>query len=60
MVKCCRKNSGVNYVTADVRTAFDTYGGNRTAVSFRQDESQATEYQVAKYFPNGELASVCI
>ena len=49
------RTSGVNYVTADVRTAFDTYGGNRTAVSFRQDESQATEYQVAKYFPNGEL-----
>ena len=49
------RTSGVNYVTADVRAAFDTYGGNRTAVSFRQDESQATEYQVAKYFPNGEL-----
>ena len=49
------RTSGVNYVTADVRSAFDTYGGNRTAVSFRQDESQATEYQVAKYFPNGEL-----
>lgn len=49
------RTSGVNYVTADVRTAFDTYGGNRTAVSFRQDESQLTEYQVAKYFPNGEL-----
>ena len=49
------RTSGVNYVTADVRTTFDTYGGNRTAVSFRQDESQATEYQVAKYFPNGEL-----
>jgi hypothetical protein len=49
------RTSGVNYVTADVRTAFDTYGGNRTAISFRQDESQATEYQVAKYFPNGEL-----
>ena len=49
------RTSGVNYVTADVRTAFDTYGGNRTVVSFRQDESQATEYQVAKYFPNGEL-----
>ena len=49
------RTSGVNYVTADVRTAFDTYGGNRAVVSFRQDESQATEYQVAKYFPNGEL-----
>lgn len=49
------RTSGVNYVTADVRAAFDTYGGNRTAVSFRQDESQVTEYQVAKYFPNGEL-----
>lgn len=49
------RTSGVNYLTADVRTAFDTYGGNRTVVSFRQDESQATEYQVAKYFPNGEL-----
>ena len=49
------RTSGVNYVTADVRAAFDTHGGNRTAVSFRQDESQMTEYQVAKYFPNGEL-----
>ena len=49
------RTSGVNYVTADVRAAFDTHGGNRTAVSFRQDESQVTEYQVAKYFPNGEL-----
>ena len=49
------RTSGVNYVTADVRSAFDTHGGNRTAVSFRQDESQVTEYQVAKYFPNGEL-----
>ncbi len=49
------RTSGVNYVTADVRTAFDTYGGDRTAISFRQDVSQPTQYQVAKYFPNGEL-----
>lgn len=49
------RTSGVNYVTADVRTAFDDIGGNRTAVSFRQDSSQPNEYQVAKYFPNGEL-----
>lgn len=49
------RTSGVNYVTADVRAAFETLGGNRTAVSFRQDVSQPNEYQVAKYFPNGEL-----
>lgn len=48
------RTSGVNYVTQDVRTAFETYGGNRTDVSFRQDASQPQEYQVAKYFPNGE------
>lgn len=49
------RTSGVNYVTADVRAAFDEIGGSRTTVSFRQDSSQNTEYQVAKYFPNGEL-----
>ncbi len=49
------RTSGVNYVTADVRAAFDAFGGNRSAVSYRQDESQNTEYQVGKYFPNGEL-----
>ena len=49
------RTSGVNYVTADVRTAFDDIGGSRTAVSYRQDASQPQEYQVAKYFPNGEL-----
>lgn len=48
------RTSGVNYVTADVRDAFDTYGGTRAAVSFRQDASQPQEYQVGKYFPNGE------
>ena len=52
------RTSGVNYVTADVRALFDTHGGNRTAVSYRQDESQPQEYQVAKYFPNGELGPV--
>jgi len=49
------RTSGVNYVTADVRSAFEDFGGNRTAVSFRQDASQPEQYQVAKYFPNGEL-----
>jgi tetratricopeptide (TPR) repeat protein len=48
------RTSGVNYVTADVRSAFEDFGGNRTAVSFRQDASQPEQYQVAKYFPNGE------
>ena len=52
------RTSGVNYVTADVRALFDTHGGSRTAVSYRQDESQPQEYQVAKYFPNGELGPV--
>ncbi|PTL99809.1 MAG: RagB/SusD family nutrient uptake outer membrane protein [Candidatus Arcticimaribacter sp.] len=49
------RTSGVNYVTADVRAAFESFGGNRSAVSFRQDASQPEQYQVAKYFPNGEL-----
>lgn len=49
------RTSGVNYVTADVRAAFDEFGGNRSAVSFREDSSQPGQYQVAKYFPNGEL-----
>lgn len=48
------RTSGVNYVTADVRSAFETNGGNRSIVSFRQDASQPQQYQVAKYFPNGE------
>lgn len=50
------RTSGVNYVTADVRTAFTDFGGTeRSEASFRQDASQPQEYQVAKYFPNGEL-----
>jgi len=51
------RTSGVNYVTADVRAAFESFGGNRSAVSFRQDASQPEQYQVAKYFPNGELSA---
>lgn len=45
---------GVNYVTADAVAALDNFGGNRTAVSYRNDLLQPTQNQVAKYLPNGE------
>lgn len=48
------RSSGVNYVTTEARAALDAMGGNRTASSYRQDLSQLTQYQVAKYLPNGE------
>ncbi|MFD1315104.1 RagB/SusD family nutrient uptake outer membrane protein [Namhaeicola litoreus] len=46
---------GVNYVTTEARAALDAMGGERTQYSYRQDVDQPTQYQVAKYFPNGEL-----
>lgn len=46
--------SGVNYVTAEMREAFDQFGGDRTFYSIRQDVIQPSEYQVAKYIPNGD------
>lgn len=48
------RTSGVNYVTADARASLDANGGNRTAFSYREDISQAGQYQVVKYLPNGD------
>lgn len=48
------RSSGVNYVTNDVITALDEFGGNRTQYSYRNDASQTTQNQVTKYLPNGE------
>lgn len=48
------RTSGVNYVTNDVIAALDVFGGNRTQYSYRNDVSQITQNQVAKYLPNGE------
>ena len=49
------RGSGVNYVTEDARTVLDALGGNRTALSYRQDVEQPTQYQVVKYLPNGDV-----
>jgi len=54
MLNSVGRTSGVNYVTADARVALDAMGGNRTPFSYRQDEAQPTQYQVAKYIPNGD------
>ncbi|MFI8379177.1 RagB/SusD family nutrient uptake outer membrane protein [Leeuwenhoekiella sp. NPDC079379] len=48
------RTSGVNYVTSDAREVLDNLGGNRTLYSYRQDAAQPTQYQVAKYIPNGD------
>ncbi|MCE7993325.1 MAG: RagB/SusD family nutrient uptake outer membrane protein [Roseivirga sp.] len=48
------RTSGVNYVTADAREALDNIGGDRTALSYRQDALQPTQFQVVKYLPNGD------
>lgn len=49
------RSSGLNYVTADARTAFSTLGGpTRSAYSFRIDAAQTTQYQVVKYLPDGD------
>ena len=48
------RTSGVNYVTADVRAVLDNFGGSRTPYSYRLDAAQPTQYQVAKYIPNGD------
>tara|TARA_R110002124_G_scaffold112530_7_gene266700 strand:- start:1020 stop:2453 length:1434 start_codon:yes stop_codon:yes gene_type:complete len=48
------RGSGVNYVTADARTAIDAMGGNRKLFSYREDQGQAGQYQVVKYLPNGD------
>lgn len=48
------RTSGVNYVSLDAKTALDTYGGNRTLYSYREDQAQAGKYQVIKYLPDGD------
>ncbi len=48
------RSSGVNYVTDEGAAALDLLGGDRTALSYRVDPSQATQKQVTKYLPNGE------
>lgn len=48
------RTSGVNYVTADARASLDANGGTRALYSYRQDITQATQYQVAKYLPGGD------
>lgn len=48
------RSSGVNYVTNDVITALDDFGGVRAQYSYRNDASQTTQNQVTKYLPNGE------
>lgn len=48
------RTSGVNYTTPESRVALDALGGNRTEFSYRVDLDQPTEYQVAKYIPDGD------
>ncbi|MFY0628976.1 MAG: RagB/SusD family nutrient uptake outer membrane protein [Flavobacteriaceae bacterium] len=48
------RTSGVNYVTDEARVSLDTNGGNRTMFSYREDQSQAGQYQVVKYLPDGD------
>lgn len=50
------RTSGVNYVTVEAVAALDAMGGNRTEYSYRPDPSQAGQYQVVKYLPNGDTA----
>ena len=48
------RTSGVNYVTTEARAALDAQGGDRTAYSYRQDAAQVSQYQVAKFLPDGD------
>jgi len=50
------RTSGVNYVSMDAKAFLDANGGNRTALSYREDAAQAGKYQVVKYLPNGDAA----
>ena len=50
------RSSGVNYVTTEARAAIDALGGNRKPYSYRQDPSQASQYQVVKYLPVADAA----
>lgn len=47
------RTSGVNYVTSDAIAALDAFGGSRQP-SYREDPVQPGQFQVTKYFPNGE------
>jgi len=49
------RTSGVNYVTNDAKAALDLLGGNRTMYSYRVDIAQATQHQVVKYIPDGDM-----
>ena len=51
------RSSGVNYTTADVRTALDALGGDRTPYSYRVDTDQPTQFQVVKYLPEEDDCS---
>ena len=48
------RTAGVNYVTNDAKAALDAMGGDRAMYSYRNDVSQTTQNQVAKYIPNGD------
>ena len=56
MLNAVGQTSGVNYTTADVRTALDALGGNRTPYSYRVDSGQPTQFQVVKYLPEEDTA----
>ncbi|SNR73724.1 Starch-binding associating with outer membrane [Lutibacter agarilyticus] len=45
---------GLNYVTTEAAAALDLLGGSRTKYSYRLDEIQISQNQVAKYIPNGD------
>ena len=49
------RTSGVNYVTNEAKEALDLLGGDRTMYSYRVDIAQATQNQVVKYIPDGDM-----
>lgn len=50
------RTSGVNYVTDEAVAFLDEKGGDRTALSYRQDALQNEHNQVVKYLPNGDAS----
>jgi hypothetical protein len=50
------RTAGVNYTTQEVRDALDALGGDRTLYSYRQDPLLLSQFQVAKFIPNGDDA----
>ncbi|SOE21566.1 Starch-binding associating with outer membrane [Spirosomataceae bacterium TFI 002] len=48
------RTTGVNYVTAEAKSAIDALGGERAKYSYRQDALQNQFDQVVKYLPNGD------